>query len=313
MLGRILIADDSVTIQKVIEMTLASENYELDSCLSEDELFEKLNSTHYDLIVMDFNLSSKRTGLELADEICRVNNETPIMVMLGAFDNIDEESWDRNTICEKIVKPFNSKDFIEKCSRLLKKNEQQDIHEHWNIGGMDKYQESQEKDEEIWDNGNDFLLDGNRLQQEVQEWGVGVPEIIGSDEINTAMESLPAVINEESKPIDDSLLEKLSEEQIDKKSLENNLDINVNEFWSIDREKDVSEISLKEENKNPHFDKNITEEEIRDALKPALEEVVKKYCSQKVEEVAWEVIPDLAENLIRSEIKEISHRLTGNN
>ena len=39
---------------------------------------------------------------------------------------------------------------------------------------------------------------------------------------------------------------------------------------------------------------------------PQLEEMIKEFCRQSAEKVAWEVIPDLAENLIRKEIKEIS-------
>jgi uncharacterized hydantoinase/oxoprolinase family protein len=34
--------------------------------------------------------------------------------------------------------------------------------------------------------------------------------------------------------------------------------------------------------------------------------MVKEVCSQSAEKVAWEVIPDLAENLIRKEIKNLS-------
>ena len=40
-----------------------------------------------------------------------------------------------------------------------------------------------------------------------------------------------------------------------------------------------------------------------------IEELVKEYCKQSAEKIAWEVIPDLAENLIRKELKEISKSL----
>ena len=259
-----------------------------------------------------------RTGTQIAEDIYKINAETPIMVMLGTFDSVEKKSWDRTKICEKIVKPFNSKEFIEKCSRLLKKDEGRDNHEHWSIGGVDKYQGPQEKDEEIWDDGSNFLLEGNSLHREVQDWGVGVPEIIGSDEINTAMESLPAVISGESGTADDDLSKKFSQGGMDEENLENDLSVNIdaNEFWSIDGgvDTDAGLAEIKDadsEGESRHFGKNLTEEEIKNALKPVLEEIVKKYCSRKIEEVAWEVIPDLAENLIRSEIKEISHRLTG--
>ena len=47
-------------------------------------------------------------------------------------------------------------------------------------------------------------------------------------------------------------------------------------------------------------------EKLKVSLRPMIEEMVREFCKQNVEKVAWEVIPDLAENLIRKEIKEIS-------
>jgi len=58
---------------------------------------------------------------------------------------------------------------------------------------------------------------------------------------------------------------------------------------------------------------NIDQEELiaklKLSLRPMIEEIVKEYCRQSAEKVAWEVIPDLAENLIRKEIKSISDSL----
>jgi hydrogenase maturation factor HypF (carbamoyltransferase family) len=47
-------------------------------------------------------------------------------------------------------------------------------------------------------------------------------------------------------------------------------------------------------------------EKLKVSLRPVIEELVKEYCRQSAEKIAWEVIPDLAENLIRKELKEIS-------
>lgn len=41
-------------------------------------------------------------------------------------------------------------------------------------------------------------------------------------------------------------------------------------------------------------------------MTPVIEEMIRKICRDKVEQIAWEVIPDLAENLIKKEIREIS-------
>ena len=173
MSGRILVADDSVTIQKVIEMTLSSEDYGLESCLNEDELFKKLGSGSYDLIVMDFNLSPKRTGIEIAEEIYRISPQTPIMAMMGTFDIVDEGSWEKTRIREKIVKPFNSREFVKKCSDLLEKDKAVDTNDHWSIDSVNGHSKTQEEDGEDSVSKDDFSMDGNRLQREVRDWGCG--------------------------------------------------------------------------------------------------------------------------------------------
>jgi hypothetical protein len=47
-------------------------------------------------------------------------------------------------------------------------------------------------------------------------------------------------------------------------------------------------------------------EKLKISLRPMIEEMVREFCRQNAEKVAWEVIPDLAENLIRKELKDIS-------
>ena len=55
-----------------------------------------------------------------------------------------------------------------------------------------------------------------------------------------------------------------------------------------------------------HFDQDELIEKLKVSLRPMIEELVREFCRQNAEKVAWEIIPDLAENLIRKEIKEIS-------
>jgi hypothetical protein len=45
-------------------------------------------------------------------------------------------------------------------------------------------------------------------------------------------------------------------------------------------------------------------------LKDIVREVVAEYCRQGVDKVAWEVIPDLAENLIKKELQKLSDKVT---
>ena len=50
-------------------------------------------------------------------------------------------------------------------------------------------------------------------------------------------------------------------------------------------------------------------EQVKKSLEPAIEKIVKDLFSQKIEQVAWEVIPDLAENVIKKEVEEIAKQV----
>ncbi|RPJ78172.1 MAG: response regulator, partial [Alphaproteobacteria bacterium] len=125
MTSRVLIADDSLTIQKVIGITLANSGYELVECLNEVDLFRKIQANEFDLILLDFNLSDSRTGYDLAKQISQVMPSAAIIVMLGTFDTVDESQFAACGITDKIVKPFESTKFIKKCRDLLEGNRPQ--------------------------------------------------------------------------------------------------------------------------------------------------------------------------------------------
>ena len=90
MSNRILVADDSLTIQKVVGITLSDTDHELFQALTEDELMNSLESKLFDLVLLDFNLSENKSGNELIGVIRAKNANLPILVMLGTFDNTDE-------------------------------------------------------------------------------------------------------------------------------------------------------------------------------------------------------------------------------
>ena len=79
----------------------------------------------------------------------------------------------------------------------------------------------------------------------------------------------------------------------------------TSEFWAVDSEEEKTDSKLQR-------DVNI-EDALKEKLKPVIEEFVRKYCKEIVEKVAWEVIPDLAENLIKNELAKIGESLNKEN
>lgn len=122
MAQKILIADDSTTIQKVIKITLASCPYELIEAINEKELMEKL-ADDLNLVLIDFNLSDTKNGCELIKIIKAKVPNAAVIALLGTFDNIDDKKLDLAGADDKIIKPFESATFINKCKFLIDNTE----------------------------------------------------------------------------------------------------------------------------------------------------------------------------------------------
>ena len=92
--------------------------------------------------------------------------------------------------------------------------------------------------------------------------------------------------------------------------IENNADYVDNiEFGAQDFATDAKPSSKKQETSFP-FSIDELAEKLRESLAPMIETVIRQEClriaDQVAEKVAWEVIPDLAENIIRKEIKALT-------
>jgi PleD family two-component response regulator len=116
---KVLLADDSVTIQKVIKITLANQPYDITDAASESDLFSKLKALDPKLVLLDFNLSEKFSGYELTTKIKSICPNTKVLLLLGTFDSVEDEAMLKCGASEKIVKPFDSNKFISICKRLV--------------------------------------------------------------------------------------------------------------------------------------------------------------------------------------------------
>lgn len=421
MTARILIADDSLTIQKVIGITLASSGYELVECLTEAEMLKHIQNEDFNLILLDFNLSESRSGYELAKEIKNARPNAGIMIMLGTFDTVDESQFAACGISDKIIKPFESGKFIKKCKDLIDRagstadsteplTEKEENHEPEETFSIDskvdlwmvdtpniKKDVVEDIKLEVETTHNELHLESveekitqvalDPLSSELAGWGLDVgvnleakynkafPGIIEQTHTVNALERLQEssdfVIEEDA--VDELSLEpatptphhdtteplfEIPNDFNQKLIAEVNEEVSPESFWAVD---DVVTIELDDSKdiKATHLNEIVTPvspdvhafepideirfekepmieletrstplyqpsapvqtfaplnedaivEKLKISLRPMIEELVREYCRQNVDKIAWEVIPDLAENLIRKELKEISESI----
>lgn len=65
---RLLVVEDDFENQKFLQIFL-KRKFEVQICDSEETFYEKLNSSHFDIILMDISLRGKKDGLQLTKEI----------------------------------------------------------------------------------------------------------------------------------------------------------------------------------------------------------------------------------------------------
>ncbi len=207
---KVLLADDSLTIQKVIKITLANQPYDITDCSNEDELFHKLPSTQPKLVFLDFNLSEKYTGYELTTKIKSLSPSTKVLLLLGTFDTVDDAAMEKCGASDKIVKPFDSNKFIAICKQLMETFADEEIpypekkspeakpvlvespEDQWTVSHTTE-QKFVEQEKPL-DNSIPGMQ--NPLLKEVTDWGMSIPGVINDNESHEIMVNLPPVIGE---------------------------------------------------------------------------------------------------------------------
>lgn len=120
MAKKILLADDSITIQKVISLTLASEDYDLIIVGDGEAAVQKAEEARPDLVIADVTMPGK-TGYEVSSFIKNHPSlkGTPVLLLAGTFETVDTEQMAAAGADDHIIKPFESEDLIKKIRALL--------------------------------------------------------------------------------------------------------------------------------------------------------------------------------------------------
>ncbi len=118
----LLLADDSVTIQKVVGITFASEDVELVTVDNGDAALKRAREIKPDLVLADVSMPGL-DGYELcaalkADpELSRI----PVLLLTGTFERFDKERATRAKVDAHIAKPFEAQALVDQVHQLLER------------------------------------------------------------------------------------------------------------------------------------------------------------------------------------------------
>ena len=312
MARRLLLADDSITIQKVVELVLAEEGYDIKTTGNGEDALSALSSFKPDVVLADIDMP-KMNGYQLCEKI-KTNPATrniPVILLAGAFEPLDDELA-RNVRAEDfIVKPFESQELIDKIHAVLsgetavKGIAEEEV-------AVSEVMEGIEPEEDLWtmEEVVSEPLATEALKEETPVEEVSIEEAFGfaeEAEVGAEKEFLqkPAPARSpERVEVAPPRVEYLSKEEV-ANIVRREVAEKVSSMLSVDM-KDIvlSSLipSLKDSAEKVLWEvaPDLAEKLLKEMLQGALASLTKE-----VEKVIWETVPDLTESMIAKEIEKI--------
>lgn len=118
---RILIVEDEPNLLNILEKKFKSENYSVDTCSNGDDVEFYVDSTNYDIILLDIMLPGT-DGFTILDKMRKSNNKTPVL-LLTAKDSIEDRVKGLDLGADDyLVKPFSSDELLARVRALTRRN-----------------------------------------------------------------------------------------------------------------------------------------------------------------------------------------------
>ena len=118
---RILLADDSVTIQKVIELTFMDEDYEVRAVSNGDDAIKAMPEVDPHFVIADVHMPGAN-----GYEVCRRSKErrpdVPVLLLVGTFEPFDEAQSRAVGANSYLKKPFDSQELLQRVGELLSRS-----------------------------------------------------------------------------------------------------------------------------------------------------------------------------------------------
>jgi CheY-like chemotaxis protein len=118
-----LLADDSVTIQRVIELTFADEDIRVVAVSDGDQAIARIGTESPDIVLVDVGMPGK-TGYDVAQHIkgSPALRHIPVLLLTGAFEPVDQAKAAEAGCDGVLAKPFEPQLVIARVKELLERS-----------------------------------------------------------------------------------------------------------------------------------------------------------------------------------------------
>ena len=103
---KLLVADDSLTIQKVIRLALASEGFHIQAVSDGQDAIQQIAVFRPDSVLIDVSLP-KKDAFEVKQEFEQDPQAPKFILMYSAFEELDERKISEHNFHGRLIKPFD--------------------------------------------------------------------------------------------------------------------------------------------------------------------------------------------------------------
>ncbi|PIB35966.1 DNA-binding response regulator [Reichenbachiella sp. 5M10] len=119
---RILVVDDEPAMREGLTDNLLFEGYLVDNACDGKSALQKLNETHYDLMVLDV-MMPEVSGFDVCKQLRNANNPIPIILLTAKGEEIDRVLGLEFGADDYISKPFSVRELIARIKAILRRTQ----------------------------------------------------------------------------------------------------------------------------------------------------------------------------------------------
>jgi DNA-binding response OmpR family regulator len=126
---KLLLADDSVTIRKVVELTFADEGIDVTTVADGDTAMSKFLEIQPEIVLVDVGLPGTN-GYQICEMIKgdESTSRIPVLLLVGSFEPFDQDAAEKSGADGFLTKPFHSiRDLVNRVHELLGTQQQKGI------------------------------------------------------------------------------------------------------------------------------------------------------------------------------------------
>ena len=345
---KIVIADDSTTVQKVIKLILSPRGYDLESYTNGSDALKSIKDNKPILVIADAVMPGMN-GIELGQTMQQEGNDLaqiPLILMHSSFEDIKTDDFLKSGAREKLTKPFDDKKLIAIVEKYVSQQESLDTsNPTWDMESFVKPEIPDIKNpvKTIVKNGGEIDIDVDledkiggghpplfKMQDDEKIEDLGIPDVdkftrpAASEKImeDEAVEFGPEVISDDEA-------QKLMEEFKIKENPDGTINFNEMESmledstrWALENIDKLSDPDIGLWSEKYYGQTNVSDPEHKNDILdfdsesesiPSLDtkgvnsdkELIIAVTREVVEKMIRQMLPEIAERVIKEEIKKI--------